>query len=274
MNQLLKEKIEGIAPLLSDLERRTYFNLHQYRYLHTLSELQLLCKSGKVLDVGIAPGHMAMALSRLGYEVSGVSYDPDSNFADYKDKTTLRERLAAEDIVVKKCDIQSEPLPFEDNTFDIILFTEILEHLEQFPNMILKEINRVLNKKNGYLILTTPNASHLSNRLKFMLGHNIYTSVETMCSLPIYKRHNREYTMEELKRLLKYTNFEVIKSKYESYYFRTTKLKEEVDGLTLISPNLSFKYLKSYLKLFSWPLVTMCPSLKPNLFVIAKVAQI
>ena len=272
MKQELKERIESIASSLSEIERRTYFNLHKYRYLRILSELQLLCKSGKVLDVGIAPGHMAMALSRLGYEVSGVSYDPDSNFVDYKDKTTLRERLVAEDIVVKKCDIQSEPLPFEDNSFDIVLFTEILEHLEQFPNMILKEINRVLNKKNGYLILTTPNVSHLSNRLKFLLGRNIYTSVETICSLPVYKRHNREYTMEELKRLLKYTNFEVIKSKYKNYYFRTTKLKEEMNGLTLISPNLNFKYLKSYLKLFSYPLLTICPCLKPNLFVIAKVA--
>lgn len=44
-------------------------------------------------------------------------------------------------------------LPFEDEKFDIILCTEVLEHLHS-PEIAINEMKRVL-KKNGTLILTT-----------------------------------------------------------------------------------------------------------------------
>lgn len=44
-------------------------------------------------------------------------------------------------------------LPFEDNKFEIILCTEVLEHLHS-PQVALSEMYRVLNK-GGILILTT-----------------------------------------------------------------------------------------------------------------------
>jgi ubiquinone/menaquinone biosynthesis C-methylase UbiE len=46
-------------------------------------------------------------------------------------------------------------LTHKDNTFDIIFFPEVLEHLD-FPDKALKEINRVL-KDDGVLILGVPN---------------------------------------------------------------------------------------------------------------------
>ena len=44
-------------------------------------------------------------------------------------------------------------LPFEDNKFEIILCTEVLEHLHS-PDIAISEMRRVL-KKDGILILTT-----------------------------------------------------------------------------------------------------------------------
>jgi SAM-dependent methyltransferase len=44
-------------------------------------------------------------------------------------------------------------LPFEDNKFDLILCTEVLEHLHS-PQIAISEMHRVL-KKDGLLILTT-----------------------------------------------------------------------------------------------------------------------
>lgn len=46
-------------------------------------------------------------------------------------------------------------LPFADNTFDVINFTDILEHLFD-PLKALQEAHRVL-KHNGYVIVITPN---------------------------------------------------------------------------------------------------------------------
>ena len=45
-------------------------------------------------------------------------------------------------------------LPFEDNHFDVVLLTQVIEHLES-PEKGLTEINRVL-KANGKLILSWP----------------------------------------------------------------------------------------------------------------------
>lgn len=45
-------------------------------------------------------------------------------------------------------------MPFNDNSFDSAFGTEVLEHCPE-PNIVLKEINRVL-KPNGILFLTVP----------------------------------------------------------------------------------------------------------------------
>ncbi|MBU0907090.1 MAG: class I SAM-dependent methyltransferase, partial [Nanoarchaeota archaeon] len=45
-------------------------------------------------------------------------------------------------------------LPFENREFDVVVMTEVLEHLKD-ERLILKEIRRVL-KKNGALVLSVP----------------------------------------------------------------------------------------------------------------------
>jgi SAM-dependent methyltransferase len=45
-------------------------------------------------------------------------------------------------------------LPFDDNTFDTIILSDVLEHIED-PNLLWKEMNRVL-KESGFLILNVP----------------------------------------------------------------------------------------------------------------------
>jgi SAM-dependent methyltransferase len=78
-------------------------------------------------------------------------------------------------------------IPFEDATFDVVLCTEVLEHVEQ-PQLFLTEINRVM-KKNGILILTTP-------------------FLQLLHEMPF--DYNR-FTPFELKRLIEKTNFSLEK---------------------------------------------------------------
>jgi len=64
-------------------------------------------------------------------------------------------------------------LPYADGVFDVVNFTDILEHLFD-PLRGLREAARVL-KKNGHLILETPNRAYLSRRnpvswLEYFLG--------------------------------------------------------------------------------------------------------
>lgn len=70
-------------------------------------------------------------------------------------------------------------LPFDDSHFDVVLLTDVIEHLTQ-PHDCLQEIARVLQPA-GHLIVTTP--KYRSDRMWD-------------------QRHEKEYTADEFKQLL------------------------------------------------------------------------
>ena len=95
-----------------------------------LNNFEILCKGKKLLDVG-----------------SG-----DKSFFN----VCLKNELNAEEIDGKDgYNFEKNKLPFENDDFDFVLFNAVIEHLHS-PDLILKEINRVL-KSEGILILITPN---------------------------------------------------------------------------------------------------------------------
>lgn len=61
----------------------------------------------------------------------------------------------------------SETLPVESNSIDYIICQEGIEHIPNQLN-VLEEFNRVL-KKDGVLLITTPNYSHVRARLSHFL---------------------------------------------------------------------------------------------------------
>ncbi len=108
--------------------------------------------------------------------------------------------------------------------FDIVICCEVIEHIkDQNPNNLdelvlftgngvktfAKEVNRVV-KKDGVLILTTPNANSLWSIIRSIRYEDPY----------IFRGHVREYTKNELCNL--FSTFEPIF--YKSYYnFRMIK---------------------------------------------------
>lgn len=101
--------------------------------------------------------------------------------------------------------IEDASFPFAPASFDVVLFCEVIEHLQSDPVKVLREIKRVL-KPRGHLILTTPNVSRLENVARMLAGANIY---DPYSGYGPYGRHNREYNRHELTRLLQYCGFEV-----------------------------------------------------------------
>lgn len=120
-------------------------------------------------------------------------------------------------------------LPFKDRTFDIVVSTELIEHLHpEDAKIMLREINRIL-KDGGILVLTTPRKRSLS-----LLLVPIFTLIDLIYSLynpklrKIWskkqksrkelidrygiKEHIKEYTKKELISILENTGFKVLKS--------------------------------------------------------------
>lgn len=88
-------------------------------------------------------------------------------------------------ITVLSGDLNSDPLlPFANESFDIVICKDILEHLLD-PLTVMKEVRRVL-RDGGYVVVSVPNHFCLPMRLRMLAGRGIvYQS--------LIENHRREY---------------------------------------------------------------------------------
>ena len=101
--------------------------------------------------------------------------------------------------------IEQDLLPFPNNSFDLVIFTEVLEHIAiTDPCVILGEIRRVL-RPGGRMLLSTPNVANLSNVVAFIQGDNVFWPPNMFYGS--VDRHNREYTPNELLQLVERAGF-------------------------------------------------------------------
>lgn len=123
---------------------------------HILSQLEF----NNCLDVGCASGYMVSQIANIFPKTKYFGIDIYDKAIDYAKKTypQINFKVATAD-----------KLPFKENTFDIILFYETIEHVEN-PEKCLKEIRRVL-RKDGTLILTMDSGSLLF-RLVWIVWEN------------------------------------------------------------------------------------------------------
>ena len=87
--------------------------------------------------------------------------------------------------------------PNYPNKFDLIVFAETIEHMFIAPEYSLIMFSYLL-KPNGYIIVTTPNAVSLGNRIKMFCGYNPFERIRFYAQNP---GHYREYTKNELKEI-------------------------------------------------------------------------
>ena len=87
----------------------------------------------------------------------------------------------------KVINLDNARLPFKDNFFDIVIISELLEHVFH-PENILKEAVRSL-KYDGFLILTFPNSGSLQMRLSLLLTGN-----SPLLNYPQNKEHIRYFS--------------------------------------------------------------------------------
>lgn len=76
--------------------------------------------------------------------------------------------------------------------FDVIVMGEILEHLFACPRLVMHFMTSLLATP-GTLIIQTPNAAGLRNRLKLLMGFNHFEMIQ-----PHRTGHVREYTLAEV----------------------------------------------------------------------------
>jgi SAM-dependent methyltransferase len=150
-----------------------------------------------ILDMGCGAGRHAFELYRRGAEV--VAFDMDQQELDGVEKMFGAMRLegeAPEGASARTVQGDALELPFEDDTFDKIIASEVLEHIPD-DMKAMTELLRVL-KPGGQLAVTVP--SWLPERICWALSEDYHTAPGG---------HIRIYTLAELQAKLKSTGFRV-----------------------------------------------------------------
>jgi 2-polyprenyl-3-methyl-5-hydroxy-6-metoxy-1,4-benzoquinol methylase len=153
----MDEKIPLSAYNKAEIERHYHnFNVKNGRYYYIIKQLE---PNSRILEVGCFLGHYCNHFKSLGHHPSGVDISP--NVIDEANKLYPELDL--------KC-IDGSTLEdvFEENTFDAVIASEVIEHV-LFPQDFLKSIRKVL-KPNGKLLLTTQNSNAFHYRLRMLFG--------------------------------------------------------------------------------------------------------
>ena len=177
------------------------------RFLHTTALAMGL--EGDCLELGANPYFQTLCLqqcTKLRLSLAnyfgpdyGATLTQDLHYWDPKQSADVTQPMTS-----ALFNTEEDPFPYPDDSFDVVLFCEILEHLLRDPVAVLHEVRRVL-RPGGTLIMTTPNVARLENVMHLVEGANIYD----LYSAYAYGRHVREYTRHELVGLLEFMGFEV-----------------------------------------------------------------
>jgi SAM-dependent methyltransferase len=197
-----------------------YFSSLRLDYIEDLRRIAILHRGGSLLEIGGFPFYFSICLRKLGANVTTVDLAPDRQ----------KELICEQSLRVIRCDIEREPLPFEDHSVATIALCATFEHLRVDPVFALEQMRRVLQPQ-GVLYLTTPNLYRLGNVVSFALGHGLAFD-------PIYEYrklrkvghmgHVREYTASEVRRFLEEAGFTDVKIEMRATPSKRGKLVDVV----------------------------------------------
>ncbi len=146
----------------------------------------------KVLEVDCGPGVLAKMMQERGADVTGTDLS-----------AVAVQRARAKGIPAHQVDVDTEPLPFEDASFDIVVSNSMIEH-RFFPDKSLDECARVL-RPGGRLIVCLPNIAHWLCRCWILAGRFPYVQ-----NSPTDELHIRFFTVSEAEKLCRIRGFEIL----------------------------------------------------------------
>jgi 2-polyprenyl-3-methyl-5-hydroxy-6-metoxy-1,4-benzoquinol methylase len=205
-----------------------------------------------ILDVGCGYGLLSKELKKTypKLELYGIENAKEASQSSQKILKLLQ--CSIEDMGLIKSNLKKQK-------FDIIIFSDVLEHLYD-PVGIIKSYQSLL-KQDGTIIITVPNIANIFSRIALLFGYFNYSETGVMD-----KTHIRFFNRKNLKYLAKESNLKIVSEKYDSIIVRwfvplikifITNNKGSGNILDSKLYQLYFKYLRPIEELFS----TLLPSL-------------
>jgi len=243
-----------------DILKKSQFEMDDYRRIHSRRlwrSMQLIQKWSpadgirQILELGAMPYYFTALLYRCFSEVkvTGVNvhagvWEDTATIGPHLEYVTLKHGANRQDKVpIQVFNLETTRYPFPDNEFDWVLCMEIIEHLAYSPSHMLAEAHRVL-KPGGRMLLTTPNAIDLRKTLNLVLNRS---SGFPYSGYGIYGRHNREFTLAELRSLTEACGYRVLAAWLENITLRQhySRTKRWLFKLLTLWTDLPLPYIKN-----------------------------
>ena len=175
----------------SDASRQYYADLHKDRFADILRLCQLYVANPSVRVLDIGRSELTAHLAKFYSNVTTLGLDLHADDGGHREASNMQAvpHVTFDLLHSYRIDIWPECGPF-----DLIVFSEVLEHLSVAPEFVFAFLNSLL-ADNGILICTTPNAADIAKRLRLACGRNPFERLRLYASNP---GHIREYTRHEL----------------------------------------------------------------------------
>ena len=155
--------------------------------------LRLIGANKRVLEFGCSSGYMSRALQQHGCVVTGIELDPSA---------AELAKPFCERVIVADLDGDAWLAQLGDQTFDVAVFGDVLEHLKEpaEPLIVVKKLLR----DDGYLVVSIPNIAHGSVRLSLLQGEFRYRKLGLLDDT-----HLRFFTRASVEELFKTAGYAI-----------------------------------------------------------------
>ena len=134
-------------------------------------------EKANVLEVGCGGGIFSEEIARLGFNITGI--DPSGQSLN-----SAVHHAKESNLKIKYEKGEGENLPFQNNSFDVVLCCDVLEHVRDLPGVI-SEISRIL-KSGGIFIYDTFNRTFMSGNRRAGSAHSLPAPAAPAGSPPRY----------------------------------------------------------------------------------------
>lgn len=218
------------------LRDKEYFNFHKNRFIRFGKFLDKISvtkpSSFKVLEIGSHYLHSSVLLSNKGFHVDAM------DVSEFWQLDFVKERAKKYNLnpIIENDLSRLNSISETNDNYDLIVFTEILEHITFNPISFWKRIYQIM-KPQGIIYISTPNAFSLPYMFRslknLLMLKSIGITIDEIMSKVTYGHHWKEYSAYEIKKYFKLlsSDFEV---EVNPYHYKSYNLKR---------PNLLFKIL-------------------------------
>jgi len=211
-------------------------NATSFRLENILKAARSIGGKPKILEIGCGAGQFIRAVKKNLKESECFGVDIS--------QTAIDKAKSLNDGVVYS--ISADKVPFADETFDMVLILDVLEHVSD-PKAMVEEVKRVL-KKDGLFFTFIPCEGDKTNFIYWLQKFGFLKDITKQCA-----GHINQYSVKKWIKLIKESGFRKEKIRFSEHFigqllivFTFIMLRRQADSNPKTEVNNEDFYIKAY----------------------------